>query len=57
MYAGPEMIFWRPDTIVINHFGIMINVEVRNTMILLVNAVGIGNYFQGEQRVERRNRG
>lgn len=50
------MIFWRPVKIVINHSGIMISVEVIDTVTLLVNAFGVGNYSQRKQRVEKRNR-
>lgn len=35
----------------------MVSMEVRDTVTLLVNAVGVGNYFQGEQWVEKRNGG
>lgn len=51
------MIFWRPVKIVINHSGIMISVEVIDTVTLLVNAFGVGNYSQRKQWVEKRNRG
>lgn len=57
MYAGPETVFWRLDTIVTNHLGIMISVEVRHTVTLLVNAVAVGSYCWGQQWVEKRNRG
>lgn len=57
MYAGPETVLWRLDTIVTNHLGIMVSVEVRHTVTLLVNAVGVGSYFRGQQWVEKRNRG
>lgn len=50
------MIFWRPVKIVINHSGIMISVEVIDTVTLLVNAFGVGSNSQRKQWVEKRNR-
>lgn len=52
-----KKIFWGLLKIVINHSGIMVSVEVRDTVTSLVNAFGVGNYFQGKWWVEKRNRG
>lgn len=51
------IIFRGLPKIVINHSGIMVSVEVRDTLTLLVNECGVGNYFQGKWWVEKRNRG
>lgn len=57
MSAELKIIFWGLLKIAINRSGIMLSVEVRDTVTLLVNECGVGNYFHGKWWVEKRNRG